>query len=306
MIITLSGPNSFLLRAELNRLKDAFIAEHDELAYEKIDGEEASSERIIEAALSLPFLVSKKLVILRSPSAQKQFVDDIEQVLAGVPEATDLVIVEPKIDKRSVYYKVLKAKTEFREFGHQDISKLNNWVVQYVKDSKGEIKLQDANYLIERVGPEQQLLANELDKLLIYNPKVSKASIDLLTDQLPQSTIFELLDCAFAGDAKKTLQLYTAQRAMKVEPQQIIAMLAWQLQVLALVKTAGERSVDDIAKQARLNPFVVSKTIRIARRLTLTDVKRLIASALRLDIRLKSEAIDADDALQQYLLAISS
>src|SRR5689334_17283221 len=112
MIVTLSGPNDFMISYELKRLKESFLSQNNELGIEKLDGEETSSERLIEAIQSLPFLVSKKLVILKNPSAQKQFAESIEQVVKTVPETTDTIIVEPKLDKRSSYFKVLKSRTQ--------------------------------------------------------------------------------------------------------------------------------------------------------------------------------------------------
>lgn len=92
---------------------------------------------------------------------------------------------------------------------------------------------------------------------------------------------------------------------MKVEPQQIMAMIAWQLHVLAVVKTAGNKSAEDIARQAKLNPFVVRKTVSIARQISLAETKQLIKRALQLDIKMKTISIDADEALQHFLLTIS-
>jgi DNA polymerase-3 subunit delta len=81
--------------------------------------------------------------------------------------------------------------------------------------------------------------------------------------------------------------------------------VAWQLHVLAVIKTAGERTVDEIAREAKLNPFVIRKSISTARQITLSDLKKRIREALALDIRLKSEVIDADEALQLFLLRVS-
>src|SRR3954463_24836 len=100
MIVTLSGENSFALQQELRKLADAFLAEHGDMALERVDGEEAEFVRIQEALTSLPFLSNKKMVVLRSPSANKKFVEEAETLLAEVPETTDVVIVEPKLDKR--------------------------------------------------------------------------------------------------------------------------------------------------------------------------------------------------------------
>jgi DNA polymerase III delta subunit len=159
--------------------------------------------------------------------------------------------------------------------------------------------------LVERVGTNQLGLQQELDKLLVFDPKITEHSIENLTEKTPQSTIFELLDAAFAGDAKRTMRLYDEQRALKVEPQQVIAMLAWQLHVLALVKTAKNRSVDDISREAKLNPYVVRKTQGLARDITLTRLKELITSLREFDVRTKTEGILPDEAVRYYLLQLS-
>lgn len=306
MITTLTGENSFSLQAELTKLMRDFIELHGDLALERLDGAEAELNRISEALTSLPFLASAKMVILRAPSTNKEFVEQFEQLLSDVPETTDVILVEPKLDKRLAYYKWLTKNTDFHEFSQLDAAQLASWLTAQATDRGGRLSPSDARYLIERVGTDQQLLSNELDKLLLYNPTITRSTIELLTDAAPQSSIFELLEAAFAGQHKKVLQLYADQRAQKVEAPQIIAMLAWQLHVLAIIKTAGDRSADQIAKDARLNPFVVRKSQNIARRLTLQDLKSKISDLLEVDVKSKRTNLDIDEALQHYLLTISS
>lgn len=305
MIITLSGTNSFGLKSELDGLVAGFLAAHDAMGLERLDGEEAEFDRLSEALTSLPFLAEKKLVVLRTPGANKRFVEQAEGLLAGVPETTDVIIHEPKLDKRSVYYKLLKKATEYREFPELDSNGLARWLVEQAKTQGGSIGLADARYLVERVGANQQLLFNELDKILLKAPVVTRQNIELLTEPTPQSTVFELLEAAFNGNAKRTMALYQEQRAMKVEPQQIIAMLAWQLHIIALVKTAGRRTPDQIAKEAKISPYVAKKTAGIARTIPAAEFKRLLKDLLKLDMRLKRESLDADEALQYYLLRLA-
>ncbi len=150
------------------------------------------------------------------------------------------------------------------------------------------------------------MLSSELEKLLIYNPKITRGTIELLTEASPQSTIFELLEAAFAGNTKKAMQLYAEQRALKVEAPQIIAMLTWQLHILAIVKTAGERSVDEIARDAKINPFVVRKSQGIARKVKILDLRSWIADLLDIDLKSKRTKLDIDDALQNYILKLAS
>ena len=48
------------------------------MGLQRIDGEEVEYDAIREALESLPFLASKKLVVLRAPSANKEFVEKVE------------------------------------------------------------------------------------------------------------------------------------------------------------------------------------------------------------------------------------
>jgi DNA polymerase III delta subunit len=304
MIITLTGDNAYSLQQELHKLVRGFLQEYGEMGLERLDGEEAEFVRIQEALMSLPFLANKKMVVLRAPSANKKFVEEAEKLLSDAPETTDVIIVEPKLDKRLSYYKYLKKSTDFKEFNQLDVNGLAAWLPRSAKERGGMISSNDARYLIERVGATQQLLASELEKLLIHDAKVTRQAIDELTEATPQSTIFQLLEAAFAGNTKRALRLYQEQRALKVEPPQITAMLAWQLHVLAVIKTAGDRSPVEIAKEAHLSPFVVQKSASIAHKMSLGELKKLIADLLKIDVRSKRESIDLDEALQYYLLSL--
>lgn len=304
MVITLTGENSFLLTRELRGRTSTFVEAHGDLALERIDGEEASFEQIQSALQSLPFLAEKKLVVLRSPSLNKQFTERAAELLGGTPENIDVVLVEPKLDKRLSYYKYLKKSTDFREFPEADSRTLARFVQDEVARLGGSIASGDAQYLVERLGANQQLVASELQKLVLFDPHITQSSIDEMTELSPQSKVFDLIDAAFAGNHKRALELYAEQRQQKVEPQAIMGMLAWQLHVLALVKFAGDASNDVLAKEAKINPFVITKTQGIARRLSGQQVKDLVGRAVLLDYTSKTKTYDLDEALQAYILQI--
>lgn len=306
MITVLTGDNGFALKRELDKLVSGYVSKHGELGLERIDGREVDLSDVQEALTSTPLLASRKMVVLKDLGANKAAVGQVEQLFDDIPETTDAVVVEPKFDKRLNYYKFLKKHADFREFNEPDAAGLARWLVEAAKNGGGSIGFGDARYLVERVGPSQQLLSNELDKLLLYDSKITRQTVDLLTDPAPQSTVFQLLEAAFAGDKRRALRLYADQRAQNVEPPQIIAMLAWQLHVLAVIKTADERPDGTIAKEAGINPFVVRKSRGIARNMTPSKLKRLVADLLRIDIGVKRTNADPDEALRHYLLKLAA
>jgi DNA polymerase III subunit delta len=304
MVITLTGGNFYALKRRLDELVGGFVKEHGELALERIDAEEAEPRAVLDAVQSLPFLASRKMVLVRGAAANKEISGQIEQIIDSAGDTTDMVFYEPAIDKRGVYFKVLKSRTQLEEFNELDNRALAAWLVADAKKQGGELSLADANYLVERVGTNQEQLASELEKLLIYDSKISRGNIDLLTQKTPQSKVFDLLDAAFGGDKRKALELYEEQRAQKVEPQAIIAMIGWQLKLLALAKTGGQRSAQQIAAQAGLSPWPVQKAQNLARKIDDNKLRQMVAEALEIDEKGKSTAIDLDEALKTYIVTL--
>src|SRR5581483_11488729 len=170
MIISLSGSNSFAMSQRLDELVSAFVSKHSDLALERFDAEETEAQSIIDSLQSLPFLAERKMVVVRQGNANKQFTEQIEQVIGSVSGDVDLILYEPEIDRRTSYFKLLKKHTKFEEFNPLDKNGLARWLVQEAEKQGAKISRPDATYLVERVGDNQQLLFNELTKLAIYNP----------------------------------------------------------------------------------------------------------------------------------------
>lgn len=303
--MTLTGPNTYEVKVKLKTLIDAFAKEHGDLAVQIIDASDTGINVLRQALTSLPFLSLKKLVVIKDLTQNKALAEEVEQLLKSLPETTDLVIVESSIDKRLTTYKTLKNETDFQEFKALDQAATTSWLIKTAKDLSANINSIDARYLSERVGLEQERLFNEVSKLALYDPNITKSNIDLMTDASPQSTIFDLLEAAFAGNKKRVLQLYNEQRQQNVEPQQITSMLTWQLHVLAVVLSAKDKAADQLAKEAGLNPFVVRKSQASARNLTLNQLSHLTNDLLAIDRKAKTKGMDLDDALQHYLLTLT-
>jgi len=304
MVITLTGSNSVALRQRLADLVKAFVHVHGELAVERLDGEEISAQVILDAAGNLPFLASKKLLVIRNLSSNKESAETLEQIISSAGDTCDIVFLETAPDKRTVYYKNLKKLTQAEEFNDLDGPALIKWLEESAQDQGGKLNHAEAVYLVERVGANQQLLASELDKLITYEPQVTRENIDLLTAKTPQSKVFDLLDAAFAGNKKRALSLYEEQRMQKVEPQEIMAMLAWQLRLITLTKLGGKRTSTEIAKDAGLNPYPVAKAQNLARNLSPSKLRTIVNQAEKIDRLSKSKPIDLDEALKSYISTI--
>lgn len=300
MITSIVGNNRYLMAERLAKLVSSFEGKYGNLAIERIDADEASLDQINEAVSSLPFLAERKLVILKNLGLNKA-AEEIEQIISSANTDIDVIIYDQITDKRTIYYKTLKSKTTFKEYQNVEPRDLANWLVDEAKNSGAELKLSDANYLIERVGSNQQLLAGEVQKLSIYEPKISRQAIDLLTSKNPQTKVFDLLDAAFSGNKQKALALYADQRTQRVEPQEIMAMLAWQLRLLVAASIGKEEQSSVIAKDLGLSPYPLSKAQNLVAKIGTTRLKELVNDAAEIDRKAKTSSIDLDEALKTYI-----
>jgi DNA polymerase-3 subunit delta len=306
MIATLTGTNSFQLKNQLAKMTDAFVSEHGELALEKLDGEEAEYEKILGAIESLPFLASKKMVVVQGLSFNKTAAEAIEQLVERAGDTTDLIIVEPKPDKRAAYYKQLKKLTDFKEYNEMDDSQLASWLAAEAKSRQAVLSSSDARYLVERVGTGQMRLNRELEKLVLYDPKISRQTIDLLTDESPTGTIFNLIDSVFSGNLQQALNMYEDQRKQKVEPQAIHGMLVWQMHAVAIaVSVPSGANPAQAASDSGLSPFVFQKSQRIARRMGRQKVIEFMQLLRDIDYRGKHEVLDYDEALRYAIISLA-
>lgn len=304
MVITLAGDNQFAKKAAADTVVADFVAANGDLAVERFEAVETEAEHILSALSGGSLFASEKLVVIADYEVNKGLADQTDDILARAGDTMVLIILG-KPDKRATYFKTLKAKTDYREFGAAQLPELITWLLEIAQDKGGQLDRSAAQYLIEYVGTDQNRLSNELDKLVLYDPKVSRATIELLCEKEITSTIFELLDAGFAGQHDKALKLYNEQRRQQVEPQAILSMIAWQLHILAIVKMAGpDRTPATVAKGAGVHPFVVQKSMRIVQGMTRDKLRQLVRRVIELEIQLKSQAMQPDDAVQQLLLTL--
>ena len=307
MIQAFSGSNTLLIQSTVADVVAECKERYGDMAVEKFDAAESSSEQILGAVEAVPFLTDHKLVVVRDLSVATDALEVLEKLCQQTPEGvTDVIIVEGLPDKRSAYYKKLKQLPKYSELNDMDESGAARWVAEYVKEQGGDISSSDARYLVERMGSQQLKLNRELQKLLLYSPKITRKTIELLTDEQPTATIFNLIDAAFSGHLGRALDMYSQQRMQKVEPQAIQAMLVWQMHAVALAAVVP-KGMDSrtAASQSGLSPYVLQKSQRIAQHMSLTTIRDNLKLLRDIDAQSKRQAIDLDEALQYAIVHFS-
>ena len=304
MVYTLTGANSFELGSFLSQLKSDFVSKYGNDGIENYSGEQLNPEIITNAFGGVSLFSTDRLVVIRGLVEAKEVTDLLINQIKTVSDDVTVVLIEPNLDKRTSLYKTLKEETQFKEFGNLQESELVSWIQSEVKTSDGEIDSANTRLLYEYCGPDQMRLSNEIQKLLSYDPNITKESIELLVERNPRDTIFELLELAMSGQSERAVGKLLALEAVHEDPFQIASMLIWQTHILAVVQTANGLHESEISKIHKINPYVVSKSKRLVSRSNTSKLKRIVNTVANLDLTLKSNAYDPWRVLEQTLFSM--
>ena len=302
-LILLTGPNNFMLQAERQRFIKDFAVSHGDLAIERFEAEEVEPAKVGEAINNLPFLVDSKLVVINRPSQARPLTDKLEVWLEELAAGINVLLIDPAPDKRTRWYKFITKTAKVMNFPALDESALKRWLKSYVGEQGVVIEPAAAEELIRLVGIDQQLLAMEIDKLLPLGRPIDKALINKLVDPLPRETIFELLEALMSKRLDRAGRILDQLRKSGTDAMEILALIGWQIQVLALVAAASEQPGS--SGGLGLHPFVVRKNQAVASRLGLKGVRRLADLTVQSELSVKKRGANAAAVLDVLIMKLS-
>lgn len=304
MITVLFGSNRFALRRRLNQLVQDFENKYSSAGVERYAAENIDANNLGSVVAGGTLFSVQKLVIITDLSSNKQLSESFEKLAGQVSEDAHIVLVEAALDKRTLLYKTLKKTAQLEEFTEMDEAAAASWVAEEVKKASASISASDSRLLVQYVGSDQLRLANELAKLVAYDPAINVETIDLLVEKKPQETIFQLLEYALSGKIKQAMSVLEGLERAHEDPFQVANMLIWQVHILAIVSSSDAPVESQIAKDAKLNPFVVKKTKMLTAQLSALKVSAIIDATAELDIKLKTSSGNPWRLLESTLLAI--
>lgn len=304
MITLLTGNNQYALSQKLAELKKDFISQYGDSGVEQYRGEQIEAENLGGLLMSVSLFATNRFVVIKDLSQNKPAAEKLIELIKQIPEEVQVVLIESQVDKRTAFFKTIKKEAETLEFSEPDERELASWVSNYVKAATGSISAQDANLLVQYVGADQLRLQNELDKLLAFNPEISKETITQLIEKRPEDTIFQLLDSALSGQTSRTLQILEGLEAAHEDPYQIANMLIWQAHILAIAASSQNQPESEVAKATKINPFVLKKSKALAGRLSISGVNAVLDRVAQLDKQLKTSTSQPWHLLEATIVSI--
>ncbi|MFA9403365.1 MAG: DNA polymerase III subunit delta [Anaerolineales bacterium] len=273
-----------------------------------------------EACMSVPFLSSRRIVVLDNaqdvlkPKDSREF---LIALLERLPDSTALVLIENTqvrgskskkkpsplvswVDANSDHGKIWRFSSLH---GAQFIS----WVQERCQSLGGSISADGARLLAESVMDDPYLAQQEVVKLLDYvnyERPVELVDVEILTPFRGQTNIFAMVDAVGErrmSDANRYLHSVLSEE----DSFYVFAMIIRQFRLLIQAQSALEEG-KEIASVLNLPKFVAQKITSQARAFSDSELERIYHELLTIDISAKNSTINLDAALEGFIAATSN
>lgn len=307
MVIVYTGSDGFAVQEEVNDL-----AARANLETEKIEGVGLTIPDLADLLLGTNLFREQRLVVVRDLSANSSVWQALPDWLERMDETTTLVLIEPKLDKRSRTYKYLTQHTEIREreaWTVRDLAKAKKWTGQKATDLGLELKPTEIEQLVQRsimetdrgASIDKNRLVNNLEKLaLAYGRGLA---FDDIIEPSSSASAFDLLASALSGHDGFVIDLNNL-RAHE-DPFRVSSLMATQVFYLAALANSS-KPTDKVAHDLGAHPYAIRQMSGLARRLSRQSIKRAATILADADYALKSSPTDPWLVLEGALVKIAA
>ena len=309
----LYGEDTYRARQKLKQIEEKFKkTDKSRVNLVKIDGEKSSWKNIEKEILAPPFLHDKKLVVIESFLKKKGIKLEEAAVFLRqdkIPGGTIVVFWEEgSPDERTAIFKLLNKPEYAQKFDALSPIKLNQWILQRVKECGIEIEKKAALFLADLIGPDLWQMAGEIEKLAAYCRRekrdakergvITPADIGLLVRGKFDENIFDLTDALGNKNQRLVFKILNEQIEAGLKESYIFSMLVRQLRILFQVKEIVEKDYPfispgdptirpKIASSLGLHPYVAAKTLYQIKNYTLAELKNIYSKMLAIDMKMK-------------------
>lgn len=329
--MTQSPPVVYLLHGDDDFAQSKFVATlqgkmgdpaNAEMNITHLAGNALSLEALTNSASAIPFLSSRRLVIVEGASQKFSHSDTRTKFLAlldRLPHSTALVLLEGRNledkDNKSSYWLLEWAKGVgercfIRKFDIPKGVELLRWIQDYARQRGGEFDTRAAQRIAEINAEEPRAAATEVDKLLEYVNYSRPVSIEDVEDVAfgqVRGDYFTLIDATMAGNGRQAMDML--QRLLDdQEPLSLYFSLVGHFRLLLQVREMYQNGslVESVAKELNLHPYRAQKLYNQAKTLTMSDLESIYHRLLDYDRQIKTGQIEAQLALEMLVVGLTA
>ncbi len=315
------GEEEYLMNEAIDVLKVKYIESSLEtLNYSIIDGKEASLDMVINACETLPFMSSKKIVLLRDITAlldkEPSGAEDVlYKYLDNLGSYLLLIVIGNDVKKTTKLYKYFNKSNKAVEFSNLKGKDLNTWIEKILKKNNRSMNFANINYFTQQTAYSSRNtnltlydLENELLKLINYtkSSEISKEDINTVLIKSIDTNIFDLLAAINRGDSHSSLVIFNDMYMQNEPIQKILVMITRQIRLMLGYKLYRNKGYGEgeIQDKLGIKSFEYSKISSQSKAFTIKQLENTLNKILSLDKQIKTTSTDEKVLMEMLLIGI--
>lgn len=320
-IAVLYGDEEFQKSQALQRLLDLLLpptvdrglalCEYDGGRQEDQGGPSLAS--VMDDLATLPFLADRRVVVIRDAD---KFItthrEKLERYLKSPAPTGTLLLLCRSFPKTTRLCKAaVAAGGQLIECKKLTVHGLIDSVVAEARARGKRIAHPVAARLVELIGQDQGILANEVEKLCLYahdRPEITADHVSDLVGLTREEKIFAVMDAAATGRLTQALQLW--HQVVATDPAAIFKALGGMAYVVRRWSSAHQMAADGLPIRA-IAPKVMMwgrehELDTLLRRLPPQRLKRILAAIAQLDSQAKVGVRSIETGVEALLLEVAA
>lgn len=312
MNIIIYGEDTYRSRQHLNKMIASFKEKRDPqgLNVSVVDCKKLESETLWEQLGVMPFLAEKRLVVLHGflEHAKKELQEPLATKLdAGAFTETTVIIFLETVGefKKNPLFDFLKKQPYSSCFPLLREHEREAWIKNEVGAHGGSITTGAARMIAACVTETWQLArVTEQVHALAGTEEIQRPHVEPFLEPSINDNVFAFTDALAAGNTQQALELLHEQRRADANEFYLLTMITRQFRILMQIHDHANDPAHggDIARELGLHPYVIQKSLPLAKRYSLTQLKTIHDNLFTIETLLKTTATPADALLDQFVV----
>jgi DNA polymerase-3 subunit delta len=274
---------------------------------------EAQVSDILDELRTLPFLASKRIVLIKDAEPfVRANADALVSYLGDMSPSGVLILTVSSWDKRTRLHKKFQKTGGLIEVGKLYSNQLPGYITSYAQQTHAiGLEGQTSRFLVELVGDDPGRLCREMDKLAVYvapRKTISPQDIESLIGHNRMFDAFGVIDSVSSGQMGPAISRIRNMFAMdKSAEYSVVGAFAYHFRRLFRAKALISKGVSPQQAASKTGVrYKQNEFLQQVGRLSLVQIGGVLAELGRIDFGMKTGHSTASIAIERLIIKVFS
>lgn len=320
-----TGEEEYMMKLALEELKNKYISDDFEsLNYTTIDAKNANLEKLINASETLPFMSSKKIVILKDISLFLEELEDkskktLYEFITDLGDFLILIFMDStsSLRKNTKFYKIIKKndrQVEFSKLMGQDMSNFINTLSKrngkIISKVNSKYFIDQTSYNSKNVDLNLYDIENEFLKIVDYakSTEITKEDIDKILIKTIDTNIFQFLEAFSSKSVERSLMLLNQMYNSGEPIQRMFFMMIRQIRLILGYLIYKKKGYDNknIQEKLGIKAYEFSKIAGQSRAFSLKELENIMKKLVEVDKLMKTSSVEDKLIVEAFLVEMGN